>query len=67
MLGNIFKSKFNIDPLEIDLIEIEKIAIKKVSFLKYAEKLVSKRGNVFRNNFYDIDKKLDLKLSSYSS
>ncbi|MBL1245136.1 MAG: hypothetical protein COA39_012315 [Sulfurimonas sp.] len=67
MLGNIFKNKFNIDPLEIDLIEIEKIAIKNVSFLKYAEKLVSKRGNVFKNRFYDIDRKLDRKLSSYSA
>ena len=67
MLGNIFKTKFNIDPLEIDLIEIEKIAIENVSFLKYAEKLVSKRGNVFKNRFYDIDRKLDRKLSSYSA
>lgn len=67
MLGNIFKNKFNIDPLEIDLVEIEKIAIENISFLKYAEKLVSKRGNIFRNSFYDIDKKLDLKLASYSS
>ena len=67
MLGNIFKNKFNIDPLVIDLVEIEKVAIENISFLKYAEKLVSKRGNIFRNSSYDIDKKLDLKLASYSS
>jgi hypothetical protein len=67
MLGNIFKNKFNIDPLNIDLMEIEKIAIKKVGFLKYTEKLVSKRGNIFKNNFYNIDKRLDSKLASYTS
>jgi hypothetical protein len=67
MLGNIFKNKFKIDPLNIDLMEIEKIAIKKVSFLKYAEKLVSKRGNIFKNNFYNIDKRFDSKLASYTS
>ena len=67
MLGNIFKNKFIIDPLNIDLIEIEKVAITKVSFFKYAEKLVSKRGNVFKNNSYNINEKIDSKLASYSS
>lgn len=67
MLGNIFKNKFNIDPLNIDLIEIEKVAITKVNFLKYAEKLVSKRGNIFKNHSYNINQKIDSKLASYSS
>ena len=65
IFGNIFKNKFNINPKKNDLKEIERIAIKDVNFLQYSENIVSKRGNVFKNRFYDIDKKLDAKLSLY--
>lgn len=66
MFGDIFTKKYTKLSKEHTLSNIEDIAIKKVSFMKYAEKIVSKRGNIFKNNFYNIDQRFDSKLASYS-
>jgi len=68
MFGNIFQEKFKKDPTNMTLIEIEKTAIKEVKFLKYAKKIVSSRGNIFKNKNYanDINQEIDKKLNSYN-
>lgn len=66
MFGDIFKQKFHKDPVAMTLEDIEKTAIKKVSFVTYAENIVSKRGNVFKNKSYDIEERFTKKLQSYT-
>lgn len=67
MFGSLFLKKYNKDPKTLSLSEIEKIAIKDPKFLQYAENIVSRRGNVFKNKkYYNINSKIDDKLASYN-
>lgn len=66
-LGSIFKKKFNVELSNLSLMDINKIAIKKISFRTYAESIVSKRGNIFKNKSYpNVSQYFNDKLNSYT-
>ncbi len=54
--GDIFKAIVGEDYSQMDLQTIERKACKKVSFKRYGKNLVSGRGSIFKNRFFDIDK-----------
>ena len=58
-IGDIFKAMFGKNPRDLSLSEIEKLAIKKASYNSYANGVVSKRGNVFKNQNINLDKWID--------
>lgn len=62
--GDIFKAITGEDPTKIDLEAIEKKAIKEIKFKRYGKRIVSDRGNIFKNKFFDVNKKIDQKLAS---
>ncbi|MBD3831264.1 MAG: hypothetical protein IE890_12370 [Arcobacter sp.] len=63
-IGNIFKAIVGEDPKNMDIQTIEAKAIKQVSFKYYGNNVVSSRGSIFKNSLFNIDAKLDKKLSS---
>lgn len=65
-IGDIFRTIVGEDPKNMDLQMIEKKAIKTTSFKRYGNNVVSNRGSIFKNSLFDIDKKLDHKISSFS-
>ena len=58
-IGDIFRAMFGKNPRDLSLAEIEKLAIKKASYNTYASGVVSKRGNVFKNQNINLDKWID--------
>jgi len=65
-IGDIFKTIIGEDPTNMDLQMIEKKAIKKTLFKRYGNNIVSNRGSIFQNSFFNIDKQLDNKISSFN-
>ena len=58
-IGDIFRTMFGKNPMDLTVQEIEKLAVNKPTYNSYATTLVSKRGNVFKNRNIDLDKMID--------
>lgn len=63
-IGDIFRKMFGKNPSDLTVQEIEKLAIHKPAYNSYATGLVSKRGNVFKNQNIDLDKMIDNSLQN---
>jgi len=58
-LGDIFRKKFSFASKKITLSDINKHSNSSFQYNSYADTIVSKRGNIFKNRDIDIDKMVD--------
>ena len=58
-LGDIFRKKFSFSSKKITLSDINRCSKNSFRYNSYADTIVSKRGNIFKNRDIDIDKMVD--------
>jgi len=58
-IGDIFRKKFSFNSKKITIFDIDKSVDNSFKYSSYADSIVSKRGNIFRNKDINIDKMVD--------
>jgi len=58
-IGDIFRKKFSFNSKKITVFDIDKSVNNSFKYNSYADTIVSKRGNIFKNKDINIDKMVD--------